>query len=315
MALATAEGFDARLTYLPDCGQSFFSEHILTPYFLRARNVAINVAGKWRFYDLANRNLPTGMLRWQEEGLPALITDPKEPIFVKTPLTSAVKSKIAKIAEFTLDLEGTLEGEVREILSGQEAITWRSEFESATPAEREENLRKETKIRFADAIITNVNFTFEEDPAKDAGFRYHVKIPGFAQRTGKRLLFAPNYFNAGEPAIFPSGKRDYPIYFKYPWSEWRSIQIKLPKGYELDHGDAPGGINFAPAGEYKIQIGISKDETTLVYQRQFAFGMNGIILIPETNYGALKAIFDAVHEGDGHMLTLKSQSQSIAAKD
>jgi hypothetical protein len=55
-ALAIADGFDARLAWMSDRGDVFFDKRRPTRYFLSAYDVAVNVDGRWRFYDVANRN-------------------------------------------------------------------------------------------------------------------------------------------------------------------------------------------------------------------------------------------------------------------
>ena len=41
------------------------------------------------------------MLRWQEEGQQALITDPKQPVWVDTPMSTADKSLVKRNAKLT----------------------------------------------------------------------------------------------------------------------------------------------------------------------------------------------------------------------
>ena len=311
-SLAIASGFDARLARLADRGDVFFDPRMLTPYFLNSYDIAVNVNGKWQLYDPANRDVPPGMLEWREEGVQALLTDPKDPTFIRTSLTSAEKSRLTRIGQFTLDSDGTLEGDVREIFAGHHALTWRAAEASSTPAEREEELTKEVKKRFASAEISDAKFTFPEDVANGAGVTYHIKIPGYAQRTGKRLFVTPAYFEAGVPARFPESKREYPVYFHYPWSEFDTVRIKLPDNYELDHGDAPGGIKYGPLGEYNVRILLGKDKT-LIYERQFSFGANGTLIFDTKDYPVLKQLFDKVHEADAHLLTLKNQPQQPIA--
>jgi hypothetical protein len=306
-ALATAAGFDARPAYLPDRSEFLFNKAIQTFYFMRTHDIAVQVNGKWKFYDVANRNIPPGVLRWQEQAVDSLIADPKSPTFELTPLTSAADSRSANIGTMTLSADGTLEGDVRVILYGNRGIAWRERFGSATDAEREENLKETLKRRFGDFEITAANFHAGDDVAKPIGYSYHIKVNNYAQRTGKRLFLAPGFFEAGTAARFPESRRQYPIYFEYPWSETESVDIQLPAGYELDHADAPGSIIFAPAGSYKIRISISKSNV-LHYQRDFTFGENGMILVDAEKYAILKHIFDTVHEGDQHMLTLKAKA-------
>jgi len=85
-ALASAAGFDARIARLADRGDIFFDVNFTSSYFLRAYNVAVKVGTDWKFFDPASMYVPFGMLRWQEEGMPALICDSKEAGFVKTPI-------------------------------------------------------------------------------------------------------------------------------------------------------------------------------------------------------------------------------------
>ncbi|HEX4231062.1 MAG TPA: DUF3857 domain-containing protein [Bryobacteraceae bacterium] len=306
-ALATAAGFDARPAYLPDRSEFFFNKLIQTFYFMRTHDIAVQVNDNWKFYDVANRNLPPGVLRWQEQAVDALIADPKKPAFEQTPLTSAADSRSAHIGTMTLSADGTMEGDVRVILYGNRAIAWRERFGPAADAEREENLKENLKHRFGDFELSAVSFHAGDDVAKPIGYRYHIKVNNYAQRTGKRLFLTPGFFEAGAGARFPESERQYPIYFEYPWSETESVDIQLPAGYELDHADAPRSINFAPAGSYKILMSISKGNV-LHYQRDFAFGENGMILVDAGKYSILKHIFDAVHEGDQHMLTLKAKA-------
>ena len=78
-ALATAAGFEARPAYLPDRSEFLFHNSIPLLYFMRSYDIAVQVNGKWKFYDVANRNLPPGILRWPQQGVQALIADPKDP--------------------------------------------------------------------------------------------------------------------------------------------------------------------------------------------------------------------------------------------
>jgi hypothetical protein len=270
-------------------------------------DIAVQVNGKWKFYDVANRNLPPGVLRWPQQDVQALIADPKNPAFEVTPLTPAADSRTAHIGTMTLSADGTLEGDLRVILFGHRAIEWRERLGSATDAEREENLKDSLKHRFADFEVSAIKFRVGDNVADPLGYSYHIKVNGYAQRTGKRLFVMPAFFEVGREPRFPESNRQYPICFEYPWSETESVDIQLPAGYELDHADAPGSINFAPAGNYKVTMSISKDNI-LHFKRDFVFGENGMVLVQAQKYGTLKKIFDIVHDGDQHMLTLKAKA-------
>jgi hypothetical protein len=171
--------------------------------------------------------------------------------------------------------------------------------------QREENLKEAMKARLSSAELTNIVIENVTDSAKPFIYKYHVRVPGYAQRTGKRLFFAPGFFQRGIDAMFSAGTRKYPIYFHFPWSEQDEITLELPKGYALDNADRPAPISAGTITKYDVNIGITKDQRTLHYNRKFFFGGDDAILFPVGTYETVKRLFDEINKADNHMITLK----------
>jgi Domain of Unknown Function with PDB structure (DUF3857)/Transglutaminase-like superfamily len=306
-ALVTAAGFEARVARLSDRGTFFFSPDVPSAYFLNAFDIAVKINGNWKFYDVASRNLPPGVLSWREEGVPALIVDGKDSRFVTTPIFSADESQIARFGTLKLSSDGDLEGDVHEIFMGNKATEQRDRFALSNDAEREDELRNQLKQRFASFEVSKVKFTGLDDLTKAVGLTYHVKIDGYAQHTAKRLFLKPAYFQAGIGSFFTSDSRELPIYFEYPWSESDVVTIQFPEGYQLDHADAPGPVTFDPVGAYSVKMAVL-DGTRLEFRRTLKFGKDSVPLFDKTAYPTIKRIFDRIEKADNHMLTLKAQS-------
>jgi hypothetical protein len=136
---------------------------------------------------------------------------------------------------------------------------------------------------------------------------YHIVVHGYAQRTGKRIFVAPNFFSVGPAARFPSTERHHPIYFEYPWTDSVTVTLNLPPGFELDHPDFPGGYNFPPMGSYVLRIAGGKEQ--IHYSRSFTFGAEGFVALTAGSYPGLKTVFDKAHETDNRVLTLKVANQ------
>ena len=49
-----------------------------------------------------------------------------------------------------------------------------------------------------------------------------------------------------------------------------------------------------------MNMGITIDETTLIYNRGFFFGGKDSILFPVESYGQLKRLFDEINKSDNH---------------
>jgi len=309
-ALATAVGFEAHYARIADRSDTFFDPSFPDDYFLRAYNIAVRVGQEWRFFDPGSKYIPFGMLRWQEEGQQALITDPKDATFVATPLSPAEKSQQKRTAKLRLSEDGTLEGDVRVEYTGHFAVERKNATDDESPDRREENLRNQLKSQMSTAELSDIRIENVTDWKKPFVYAYHVRIPGYAERTGKRLFLQPAFFQRGVAALFSTSGRKHPVYFHYPWLEEDAVSIDLPPGFALDNAEAPASFTMGEVGSYTVNAAITKDQRTLEYKRSFRF--NGL-LFPPNIYAQLKQAFDAIHQQDNHTITLK-QGAATASK-
>ena len=111
-ALANASGFDARIVLASRSRRSLFRQSDPNAYFVDPQNIGVSIGGKWQFFNPGYNYIPFGMLRWQEEGQPALITDPKR-LFGLTCRCRRHKSLVKRNAKLKLSDDGTLEGDIR----------------------------------------------------------------------------------------------------------------------------------------------------------------------------------------------------------
>lgn len=300
-AMATAAGFDARYAVVGDRSRSFFDQNFLNPYFMRGTSIAVKVGEQWRFFDPASTYVPFGMLRWQEEGIKALIADNKEAVFVPTPLSVPEKSLSKRIARFKLTEDGSLEGQVQVEYTGHAAAEFKEDYDDETASQREEKLKNAVQSRLG-CELSEVKLEPPNDPVKPFVYSYKIKVPGYAERTGKRLFLQPAFFQKGIAPLFSTNTREHDIYFHYGWLEQDDVEITLPPGYVLDNAEAPASFPIGEFGNYKITLGLTPDQKILVYRREFKFSG---LLFPKTSYATLKQVFDAIHQQDNHAITLK----------
>jgi hypothetical protein len=311
-ALAKAAGFDARLAVSGNRDDLPFEQGLGNQSFLQASFIAVKVGEGWQYFSPAEMYTTFGMLGWVEDSQDTMITDPKEPIWTKTSTSLPEQSLAKRTAKLNLLEDGTLEGDVTIEYTGHQAFDRKEYDDDDSPAQREETLRDAVKARMSTAEVTNIKIDNVTDPIKPFIYAYHVRIPGYAQRTGKRIFLQPGFFEHGRDALFSGSDRKHPIAFHYPWSEEDSVTIELPAGFVLDNADAPAPFKAAAISEYKPTIGVTKDGHTMVYKRAFFFGGNGSIYFPVESYQALKQYFDAVHKSDNHTVTLKQAAATAA---
>ena len=307
-ALATAAGFEARAAILSDRSDIFFDKSFTNSYFLRTIDVAVKVGSEWRFFEPGTPYIPFGMIRWQQEAIPALILDPKEAAFAQTPVTPPNKTVQKRTGTLKLSDDGTLEGDVRIEYTGHLAVEKKEQNEDDSPAQREETLRDVIKGRMSTAELSNIKVENVTDSDKPFVYAFHVRVPGYAQRTGKRLFLQPGFFQKGIAAMFPASTRKLSIYFHYAWKEEDNITIELPAGFTLDNADKPRPVKAGDVADYDVWMGVTAKGDELQYKRNFSFNA---LMFPASSYSPLKQVFDLIHEGDNHTITLK---QAAAAQ-
>ncbi len=305
-SLATAIGLETRPALVADREDVVFDPKLVDQYFLRSIDMAVNIGGQWKLFDVSARLLPAGMLTWREEGMKVLLCDPKNPVFIESPLSPPVASATVRTATLTLLDDGTADGDVDQTFTGHTARERRGEMVSDTEERRKERIKEEITKVFPDAEVSEAKVENADDPENPLKLHYHVKLPNYAQRTGKRLLLQPLYFQRGVAALFTATDRQYAVVFPYGWSEKDVVSIRLPDGFALDNPDNPGSMDFGKPGSYNLLIQI-KDGKELVTTRELTFGAGNILMFPKDVYPKLKSVFDEIHTRDGHTISLKAE--------
>jgi hypothetical protein len=251
------------------------------------------------------------MLGWAEEGNAAMISDPKEPFWVSTPMSGPEKSVEKRNATFRLLDDGTLEGDVKIEYSGHLGFDKKEYNDDDSVTEREETLKESVTKRISTAELSEIKIENVDDPIKPFTYSYHVRVPGYAQRTGKRIFFQPGFFTHGFGSLFPANSRKYDIYFHYPWSEKDHITVELPHGFVLDNADTPAPITPEMTRQISgLKIKMGSDGQVLIYDRDFFFGGGDNILFPVVGYSGIKQLFDLLNSANDHTITLKQSASN-----
>jgi len=315
-ALAKAAGFDARWALSGNRDDMFFDRSLANYSFLQSSFIAVRVGEQWHYFSPSEKYTPFGMLGWPEESMETLITDSKEPIWTKTSTSPPEKSLAKRTAKLRLLDDGTIEGDVQIEYTGHLAFEKKEYNDDDSPAQREATLRDGIKERMSTAEISNIKIENVTDPIKPFIASYHIRVPGYAQRTGKRIFLQPGFFEHGHSPLFSGSERKHSVYFHYAWLEEDDVTIDLPAGYSLDNADAPAPVTTDMTqgiSAHEVKLGLTRDGRTLALNRRFFFGGKNMLMFPATSYKAVKNLFDIFHKSDNHTITLKQAATTASS--
>ncbi len=317
-AMASAAGFDARLALGGDRSEMFINPK--TPnrsLMINSSFIAIKSGKGWKYFDPSSYSHPYGELSWTVEGERVLITDPEKLIWERIPLPTAESSLTSRKGKFKILEDGTLEGEATFEYTGQSSSYHKVINHGDTDAEKESNFKaliKKTISGSAEIVsysIENVN-----DPEKPFAYKFKLRVPNYAVRTGRRLFFQPNVFEALSKPLFTATERKTDIYFSYPSKEADDITIEVPDGFALENADSPSDVRDANGiVDYQVRISRSNDNRTVFYKREFSFGNGGNIRFGPEAYPTIKDFFEQINKGDLHQLTLRQSTTGTAAAE
>lgn len=305
-SFARSLGFRTNVVFSGDRSEQFFNpDRYVDIDFVHPCCVAVNVGGKWRYFNPGSPYLPFGRLVWFEENTSAMLIGENGHVWAIPPITLAADSYARRKGVFSIRENGDLEGTVRIEYGGQQAVINRMDSWSKSESKLEEDFKSSFTENMAAAEISELAIDNLREPSKPLVYSFRLRVPDYAQKTGKRLFVQPAVFEYGSSPVFSSSTRDYDIYFPYPWSEEDEIELTYPEGFEPEDAASPGNV-ADKGGVSGLNISVSTDEERrrIYYKRDFRFG-DGSIYFKVSSYPGLKTLFDLFHQKDHKSITLR----------
>lgn len=308
-ALAKASGFDVALVFAGNRSENFFNPSDYNGgSYVHPVGIGVILDQKWKVFNPGTPYMPFGRIDWFEEDVSAMIAEETSFNWTKIKSSGHSESPARRTADLTLQEDGTIHGLIRLEYEGHQAISRRRAGYRDSANKREEEIKEEIKVNLKNAEITDISIENFESADKPLTYIFKIRVPNYAQRTGKRMFFQPGFFEYGTTPIFSAAQRKYGIYFAYPWLETDKVSIKYPEGFEIEGLETPGPLaDPNKIGSLNLFISVDKASRTVLLKREFYFGSEGRILFPATSYHPLKNLFDAFHKADTHNLALLQQ--------
>ncbi len=274
--------------------------------FMNRHSVAVKRGETWTFYSPGHYTVPAGLLSIRDVPVTTWICDSNKSFFQSTSAARADDSPALRKGRFTLDEEGTLEGEVEVSYAGHPAVElkgrwWGKPIQDANDFERDALTQ-----RLPGAEISDMTWENLSSRAMPVIQRYKVRVPGYAEVAGTRLILGPSFFQRGIGPRYTAEARAFPIVFDYALRQSDDVEIVLPEGYTLDGGTAPANVADPQgiiAATYSLRY--KGKARTLIYRRDVSVGGSGNIAFDAVSYPILRGLFAGIARSDDHRLVFK----------
>ena len=225
-----------------------------------------------------------------------------------TPLPAPADALTQRTAKLVLELSGQLHGQVTVTYSGIEA-TWRRVSERFEDEEaRRKFLIDQLKGMIpigSEITLTNAPNWKGTDPSLVATFE--VRVDGWAEHAGNRLLLPVGLFSAQERHAFEHAARVHPVYFDFPFEQHDDISIELP---ERTHIEAVPDAQRLHESNVSYQLQVDQAPGVLKLQRDLTINL---LILKTGSYDWLRHFYQSVRGGDEQQIVLGLAASAAAA--
>ncbi len=257
--------------------------------------------GRVLFFDPTNDVTPFGQIGGYLQANSGLLVAPGGGQLVELPQQPSAMNSIERVGKLTLNVNGTLSGEVVETRLGDQAASerWRlrTVSKSTDRIKPIESLLAGSLANFQIVRASLVNFDHTDQPF---GFNYTFQSENYARTAGDLLLVRPRVLGNESSGILETKEpRKFPLEFEGPVRDTDSFEITLPAGYEVDELPPPMDLDYSFASYH------SKTENlghTLHYTRSFEVKE---LSVPVAKMDELKKFYRMIASDERNTAVLK----------
>ena len=203
--------------------------------------------GKILFFDPTNELTPFGQIGGYLQANYGLLVTPEGGELIGLPQQPSAMNSIQRTGTLTLDSNGTLRGEVKEMRLGDRASSERWSLRAVTnDVDRIKPIESLlagslSSFRITKATLINQNLT-----DLPFGFNYSFESASYAKNAGNLLLVRPRVLGVKAQGFLETKEpRKFPVEFEEPTRDTDKFEITIPAGYEVDDLPPPVDADYS----------------------------------------------------------------------
>jgi len=300
LAMLKAAGLPAYAMRVVDRDRGLFTSGYMYFDQLDDTIVLLELNGKEIVLDPGEKMCPFQTVSWEHSIATGIRQTANGSVLATSPSQTYQANTIQRIAELNLDPQGAIIGNLRIIMTGQEALYWRQKALENDEAEVKKQFEHWISDMVPDGVTAQIDhFIALADP--ENSLAAVVKVHGTAgTATSKRLLVPGLFFEThGSHPFVSQDKRLTPVDMHYAELVSDDVTYELPAGLTVESAPEPGKIPWEGHAVMliKSQTSPSEVDITRTFARSFTFAHTG-------DYQALHDFYQKVATADQQQLVL-----------
>jgi len=203
--------------------------------------------GRILFFDPTNDLTPFGQLGGHLQANYGLLVTPDGGELVELPQQPPAMNSIERVGKLTLDANGMLKGDVKEVRLGDRASSERWRLRTVTKnADRIKPIEDLLAGSLSSFQIVKASVVNNEHTDQPFGFNYSFESANYAKNAGNLLLVRPRVLGSKSWSVLETKEpRRFPFEFGGPSRDTDSFEIALPPGYEVDELPPPMDVDYS----------------------------------------------------------------------
>jgi hypothetical protein len=300
LAMARIAGLKAYAIEVCDRDRELFNPYYLSIGQMDDVLVLVTIGGKEIPLDPGTKFAEFGELDWRHLLVSGIRQSDKGTEFSSTPGNPYKETVTLRVADLTIDRDGSVKGVVRISMNGEAALHWRK----LAIENDEDEVKKQFNEHMKNLVPDGVTADF--DHFLNLG-DYHSQLMGIVNisgnmgtATGKRM-FLPGFFfesRAKHPFVAEE-KRITPVDMEYAETIRDEATYHLPSDLEVESAPSDATIPWAGHAALQLKAATKKNDVTMV-----RFLIRGFSLVGAPEYPGLRDFYQKMATADQQQLVL-----------
>jgi hypothetical protein len=300
VALCRAAGLDMDPMKVVDRSRAIFDPGLMSVRQMEDYIAVGKLDGKEVFLDPGEKMCPFGLLHWKHTLTSGFRPAANAAAIERTPMGSYKSSSLERVADLTIDQAGNVQGSVRVILSGQNALRWRQ----AAILSDEAEVKKKFNEWMSEYLPEGVQGDFDHFlglDQYDANLLGIVRVSGnLGTVTGKRMFLPGLFFESKARHPFVAEEeRTISVDVEYATSESDDVTYRLPAGYKVESSPQPSKLEWPNHAWLTIATAINGDGANVT--RSVA---SDYAVVDPKDYGKLHEFYQKLATADQQQIVL-----------